>query len=99
MKKKHLMDIGSSIRRLRELQGRTQSNLAKAARATPACISQIEGHSRIPSVPVLLRIADALSVSLDSVCGRGKARMPEIPASFKHPAVQAVIDLVESLNE
>ena len=47
-----------------------QLTLARQAKVTPAAISQIESGKRVPTVPVLQRIAGVLNVSIDYLIGQ-----------------------------
>jgi transcriptional regulator with XRE-family HTH domain len=58
------------ITEARERQGLNQAQLASKSHVTPAAISQIEKGHRIPSIPVLRRIAKVLGVSLDYLTGK-----------------------------
>lgn len=62
--------ISGRITAAREQLGLTQLELADKAEITPAAISQIENRLRIPSTPVLRRIAQVLNVSVDYLLGR-----------------------------
>ena len=62
--------ISKRIREERERQSITQAKLAKEAKVTPAAISQIESSKRIPSIPVLHRVAGVLNLSLDYLIGQ-----------------------------
>ena len=48
----------------------TQRDLAKAARAALGAISMYENAQVRPSINTMIRIADALDVSIDWLCGR-----------------------------
>ena len=58
------------ITETRETQGMNQAELAEKAGVTPAAISQIEKGTRVPTIPVLQRIANVLGVSLDYLIGK-----------------------------
>ena len=56
------------LRRLRKAKGWRQTDLAQKARVTQALISQLEtGKKTRPSVIPLLRIANALGVSVEEL--------------------------------
>jgi len=57
------------IKSVREQKGLTQAQLASQAEITPAAISQIESGDRMPSTPILRRIASVLQVSIDYLLG------------------------------
>jgi len=54
----------------RNALGMTQARLAEAAGITPAAISQIEKGARVPTTPVLRKIANVLGVSMDYLAGQ-----------------------------
>lgn len=62
--------LRSRITETRESQGLSQAELAEKAGVTPAAISQIEKGHRTPTIPVLHRIANVLSVSIDYLMGK-----------------------------
>lgn len=61
--------IGNRIKLTREHLNYTQARLSTEANITPAAISQIESGDRIPSTPVLRKIASVLKVSTDFLLG------------------------------
>lgn len=58
------VDIGARLRRLRELHGLSQRELAKRAGVSNATISQIEQNRASPSVGSLKKVLDGIPVSL-----------------------------------
>ena len=64
-----MQPIGRNIRTLRQLQGVTQTKLAARVGVAPAYISQIESMSRVPSVRVTHRIAEALGTTVGALLG------------------------------
>jgi len=56
--------LGKNVRRLRQQNGMTQEELAFEAKIDLTYIGGIERGKRNPSLLVMARIADALSVSL-----------------------------------
>lgn len=57
--------IGENIRKHRENKGWTQENLAERADIHVSYIGQIERGLRYPSLKVLFKIADALTINLE----------------------------------
>lgn len=49
-----------------------QAQLSKLAGITPGALSQILSHERTPSSSVLIKLASALSVSVDYLVGRAE---------------------------
>lgn len=70
-------EIGRNIRRYRLKRGMTQEALAERAGITPVYVSQIETGVRRASLPVLLRITEALDTHIaylltgDAPCNAG----------------------------
>ncbi len=63
--------LGLRIRRFRIEKGLIQTELASAAELSKTYISELEsGAGRRPSAEVLLRIADALGVTIGDLLGR-----------------------------
>lgn len=59
--------IGENIRRIRTAQNMTQSALAEKTGVSVQMINQIEWGTKVPSVPTLVRIAQALQCSTDEI--------------------------------
>lgn len=62
--------FGSNLQSLRELRGLTQAELGKRAGMAAASISHFETGQRTPSLESLVKLADALGVSVDVLLGR-----------------------------
>ena len=63
-------DFRGNLRTLREVRGLTQADLGSRAAMGAASISHFETGQRIPSLDTLVKLADALSVSVDALLGR-----------------------------
>ena len=88
--------LRTRITQARDQQGMNQAELAEKAGVTPAAISQIEKGTRIPTIPVLHRIADVLGVSLDYLSG--KTDRSELHDLLQHEEVKAFYRGFESLH-
>ena len=62
--------ISRRIREERERLSINQVTLARQTNVTPAAICLIENGKRVPTVPVLHRIAGVLNVSIDYLIGQ-----------------------------
>jgi len=62
--------IKKRITEKRKALGLNQAQLSQQAGVTPAAICQIENGDRVPTIPVLHRIATVLGVSLDYLTGK-----------------------------
>jgi transcriptional regulator with XRE-family HTH domain len=74
--------LGDRVRRYRLAKGLTQAELAKLVGASQRMINYYEVHGVSPPPKLLVKIADALGVSLDELFGRkpparGAAAAPE----------------------
>jgi transcriptional regulator with XRE-family HTH domain len=59
--------VGQNVRRLRQMRGLTQEQLAFAAELDLTYVGGIERGKRNPSLIVMARIADALSVPIQKL--------------------------------
>lgn len=76
--KKPSTDIGEYIRKRRAWMGLNMGALAKKSGLDGGGLSRIEnGESPEPRLPTLIKIADALDVSLDLLVGRVKKVEPK----------------------
>jgi transcriptional regulator with XRE-family HTH domain len=60
------VNLGARLKTLRSKQGISQSELAKLIGVTPSTISQVESNLIYPSLPALLKMAEVLSVEVNS---------------------------------
>lgn len=84
------------ITETRESQGMNQAELAEKASVTPAAISQIEKGTRVPTIPVLHRIANVMGVSLDYLTG--KTDTSELQDLLQHDDIVTFFRGFESLG-
>jgi transcriptional regulator with XRE-family HTH domain len=59
------MTLGQRIKERRQALGITQQSLATSTRITIQHISAIEQNKRVPSIGLLIRLSERLTVSLD----------------------------------
>lgn len=76
-----LKGVGDRLRKLREQMGFTQTDLGAKAGIAAASVSHFETGQRLPSLESLMKLADALGVSVDTLLGRA----PTAPASEMDP--------------
>ena len=62
--------IAGNLRKAREMRSLTQAGLGEKAGMAAASISHFETSQRIPSLESLVRLADALEMSVDALLGR-----------------------------
>jgi transcriptional regulator with XRE-family HTH domain len=63
-------DFPANLRALREVRQLTQAELGKRAGIGAASVSHFETGQRTPSLDSLVKLADALQVSVDTLLGR-----------------------------
>lgn len=68
------LDLGSSIRRLRRRDGRTQEALAEALGVTAQAVSRWEAGGGYPDVTLIPVIANCFGVSIDELFGYADSR-------------------------
>ena len=79
-------DLGQRLRRYREDRGWTQAVLAEQAAVSKPYLSELEGGAgRRPSGEILLKLADALGVTVADLLGRHvvPTKDPDIPPSLR----------------
>jgi transcriptional regulator with XRE-family HTH domain len=84
-------DLGQRLRRFREERGWTQAVLAEQAGVSKPYLSELEGGAgRRPSGQILLKLADALGVTIADLLGRQvvPAQDPDIPPSLREFATR-----------
>jgi len=63
-------NFGTNLQTLRELRKLTQAELGTRAGIAAASISHFETGQRAPSLDSLVKLADALNISVDALLGR-----------------------------
>jgi transcriptional regulator with XRE-family HTH domain len=89
------MDIGTNIRKYREIRGLTLPDLAQKAGVSKAFVWEIEnGNSKRPGAETLFKIAEALDVTIAHLMGKE-------PAASGQPLIEPEINqgLWDFINE
>lgn len=60
------LDLGGRLKELRSKKGLSQTELSRLVGVTPSTISQVESNLIYPSLPALLKMAEALAVDVSS---------------------------------
>lgn len=68
------MSLGKEIKKLRIDKALSQKELHEMTGLSQKYLSEIEHDKVDPRASILVRIADALEVSLDRLCGRERSR-------------------------
>lgn len=66
--------LGPNVRRLRQARGMSQEELGRRVGASKQSISNWENGNIMPSIDLLLRLADCFGVSTDLLLGRESRR-------------------------
>ena len=87
------MNVGQNVKRIREEQRYTQTEIARRCGVTPAAISGLEHGEFTPSTPLLVKLARALDVSVEELVEGpvllGKAEAPQAAPSLLDKALGA----------
>jgi transcriptional regulator with XRE-family HTH domain len=68
------MDVlQAHLKEFREMRRLTQAELGERAGIASAAISHFETGQRVPSLESIIKLADSLEVTIDSLLGRGVA--------------------------
>jgi transcriptional regulator with XRE-family HTH domain len=70
---KEVIPITNSVEKYRKARGMTQVELAERVNVQQSAISLIERQERNPSLPLLVRLANVLGVTIDDLVGGGNA--------------------------
>lgn len=100
-------EIGQRIRRYRKACGLSQEALGEAAGISTTHMSHIETGNTKLSLPVLVRIADRLSVSVDALLSDDpkpdkaalSAEVQEILGSFEVDELPIAVEVLRSLRD
>lgn len=84
-----------NLKELRELRSLTQAELAARAEMAAASISHFETGQRVPSLDSLVKLADALEVTVDTLLGRSplESRVDPIFVRASHADAQTLTTL------
>jgi transcriptional regulator with XRE-family HTH domain len=70
--------IGTNLKRLRTRQGHSLERLAKLAGVSRAMLSQIETGKSVPTISLLLKVAEALGVSLATLVSKPASQQTKV---------------------
>lgn len=90
------MNLANNIRNLRKKRGWSQTDLANATRTTLSNINKIETGKYVPSLEILLKLADVLEVTLDQLVN-GDGEFSEVRVEDKSLAQR--IRMLDSLSD
>jgi transcriptional regulator with XRE-family HTH domain len=73
------LELAKNLKRLRKERGWTQQKLAEKAQMAYVNITKIEqGVSKEPTIVTMVKLADALAISLDELVGRRVPPQPKL---------------------
>lgn len=72
------MNLNENIKKLRMERGLNQVEFARRMSVTKQCVSNWENDNVVPSVEMLMRLADFFSVSTDYLLGRTEQRVLDV---------------------
>lgn len=87
-----MLNIGSKITKLRKEKNWSQEELAKEVNTSRVMIGNYERNTNMPSIDILLKIANVFNVSIDYIVGEGQV-------STYNKDVLKRIDDIELLDE
>ena len=64
------MEFGENLKRLREMQGISQAELAESLGVSQSIIAQYEAGAKAPNVILAAKIASTLGVTIDTMMQR-----------------------------
>src|ERR1700688_2714102 len=70
--KETTQDFSANLKQIRELRRLTQVEVGARAGIGAASVSHFETGQRLPSLDSLIKLADALEVSVDALLGRAR---------------------------
>lgn len=76
--------FGERLRKMRTFRGLNQTGLAELVGVSGSSISLLESGRRLPGYRMLLRLSQALGVTVGFLCGDEAAPMPEPFNSMLH---------------
>lgn len=88
--------LNENIRRLRLSYGLSQVEFAKQMRVTKQCVSNWENDNVLPSVEMLVRLADFFHVSTDLLLGREPTRVLDV-SDLSEDAITHLSLLIQDL--
>lgn len=96
-----LHSLNENIKRLRISQGMSQVEFATLVGVTKQCVSNWENDNVLPSIEMLVKIADIFKVKTDFLLGREPERSVDISGLTEEQAghISLIIRDFEALNK
>lgn len=95
-----LYTLNENIKRLRVAQGLNQVAFGKLLGVTKQCVSNWENDNVLPSIEMLMRMADVFCVSTDYLLGRREDSMIDVSSlnEEQRAHVSLIINDLKALN-
>ena len=92
--------LNESIRKLRSVRGMSQVELAKSLNVSKQCISNWENDNIMPSIDMLMKLADFFNVSTDMLLGRSSDNVIDATGltSEQSAHIRMIISDIRSAN-
>ena len=90
--------LNENIKRLRQARGMNQVELASALGVTKQCVSNWENDNIVPSIEMLIKLADIFRVSTDYLLGREARTLLDV-SKLTEKEIGHISMIVEDLSE
>ena len=96
-----LYSLNENIKRMRMARGMNQVEFAKLIGVTKQCVSNWENDNVIPSIEMLVKIADVFNVRTDLLLGRDKEELIDVSGltDAQRGHIALIIKDFEELNK
>lgn len=96
-----LYSLNENIKRMRMARGMNQVEFAKLVGVTKQCVSNWENDNVIPSIEMLVKIADVFNVRTDLLLGRDQEELIDVSGltEVQRGHIALIIKDFEELNK
>ena len=96
-----LYSLNENIKRMRMSRGMNQVEFAKLVGVTKQCVSNWENDNVIPSIEMLVKIADVFNVRTDHLLGRDQEELIDVSGltEVQRGHIALIIKDFEELNK
>ena len=96
-----LYSLNENIKRMRMARGMSQVDFAKLIGVTKQCVSNWENDNVIPSIEMLVKIADVFNVKTDLLLGRDGAEVIDVSGltDEQRGHIALIVKDMEKLNK
>lgn len=93
--------LSENIKRLRQSEGLNQVELSKKLGVTKQCVSNWENDNVVPSIEMLVKIADFFKVTTDYLLGRDEKASIDVSKLTNEQVahISLIVSDIEKLNE